>query len=98
MKTTEVYKDADELLSSLPDKDNKIEIENEDEVMKSIEDRIILLLTNAEKPGFNTFHLYLSLQERIVFFNCLKNNNKLGNLITYNLYYWGNNYIYLNDR
>lgn len=98
MKITEVYKDAEELLNNLPNKGNKIEIENEDEVMKSIKDKITLLLTNAEKPGFNTFHLHLSLQERIVFFNCLKNNNKLDNLITYNLYYWGNNYIYLNDR
>lgn len=98
MKTTEVYKDADELLANLPYKGNKIEIENEDEVIKSIKDRLTLLLANAEKPGFNTFHLYLSLQERIVFFNYLKNNNALDNLLTYNLYYWGNNYIYLNDR
>ena len=43
MKTivTEIYKDARELLYSTPIEGNKIKIENEDEVIKAIRNKIL---------------------------------------------------------
>lgn len=97
MKTivTEIYKDARELLYSTPIEGNKIKIENEDEVIKAIRNKICLLVANAPRPCGNTFYLSLSLEERLVVFNWLKNNNKLNQLITYNLWCFGDNYFYL---
>lgn len=93
--TTEIYKDAKELLCNTPTEGNKIEIENEGEVIRAILSKICLLVSNAPKPCHNTFHLHLSLEERIVLFNWLKNSNKLDQLITYNLWCSGKNYFYL---
>lgn len=92
---TEIYKDAKELLYNTPTEGNKIEIENEEEVIKAIRSKICLLVSNAPKPCGNTFHLNLSLEERLVLFNWLKNSNKLDQLITYNLWCLGKNYLYL---
>ena len=92
---TEIYKDAKELLYNTPTEGNKIEIENEEEVIKAIRSKICLLVSNAPKPCGNTFYLNLSLEERLVLFNWLKNGNKLDQLITYNLWYLGKNYLYL---
>ncbi len=92
---TEIYKDAKELLYSTPTKGNKIEIENEEEVIEAIRSKICLLVSNASKPYGNTFHLSLSQEDRIVLFNWLKNGNKLDQLITYNLWCLGENYFYL---
>ena len=93
--TTEIYKDAKELLCNTPTEGNKIEIENEGEVIRAILSKICLLVSNAPKPCYNTFRLHLSLEERIVLFNWLKNSNKLDQLITYNLWCSGKNYFYL---
>lgn len=93
--TTENYKDAKELLCNTPTGVNKIEIENEEEVIRAIQSKICLLVSNAPKPCCNTFCLHLSLEERIVLFNWLKNSNKLDQLITYNLWCVGGNYFYL---
>ena len=93
--TTEIYKDAKELLCTTPTGGNKIEIENEEEVINAIRSKICLLVSNAPKPCYNTFCLHLSLEERIVLFNWLKNSNKLDQLITYNLWCSGGNYFYL---
>lgn len=93
--TTEVYKNVDELLSNLPTAGRKIEIENEEEIIESIANKIVLLTSNAPKPRGNTFYLNLNKSECIVLFNWLKNNNKLDQLITYNLWHPGDNYIYL---
>ena len=93
--TTEVYKDAKELLCTTPTEGRKIEIENEEEVIRAILSKICLLVSNAPKPCYNTFCLHLSLEERIVLFNWLKNSNKLDQLITYNLWCSGKNYFYL---
>ena len=92
---TAIYKDAKELLCNTPKKENKIEIENEEEVIKAIQSKICLLISNAPKPCYNTFCLSLSKEERIVLFNWLKNSNKLDQLITYNLWCVGKNYFYL---
>ena len=92
---TEIYKDAKELLCNTPTEGNKIEIENEEEVIKAIQSKICLLISNAPKPCYNTFCLSLSKEERIVLFNWLKNSNKLDQLITYNLWGVGKNYFYL---
>lgn len=93
--TTEIYKDAKELLCNTPTEGNKIEIENEGEVIRAILSKICLLVSNAPKPCNNTFCLHLSKEERIVLFNWLKNSNKLDQLITYNLWCSGKNYFYL---
>ena len=93
--TTEIYKDARELLCNIPTGGNKIEIENEEEVINAIRSKICLLVSNAPKPCCNTFCLNLSREERIVLFNWLKNGNKLDQLITYNLWCVGGNYFYL---
>lgn len=93
--TTEIYKDAKELLYNTPTERNKIEIENEEEVIEAIRSKMCLLISNAPKPCYNTFYLNLSLEERIVLFNWLKNGNKLDQLITYNLWCVGKNYFYL---
>ena len=93
--TTEIYKDAKELLCTAPTEGNKIEIENEEEVINAIRSKICLLVSNAPKPCCNTFCLNLSREERIVLFNWLKNSNKLDQLITYNLWCVGGNYFYL---
>lgn len=93
--TTEIYKDAKELLCNTPTERNKIEIENEEEVIEAIRSKMCLLISNAPKPCYNTFYLNLSLEERIVLFNWLKNGNKLDQLITYNLWCVGKNYFYL---
>ena len=93
--TTEIYKDAKELLCNTPTEGRKIEIENEGEVIRAILSKICLLVSNAPKPCYNTFCLHLSLEERIVLFNWLKNSNKLDQLITYNLWCSGKNYFYL---
>lgn len=92
---TETYKDAKELLYNTPTEGRKIEIENEGEVIRAIQSKICLLVSNAPKPCYNTFRLHLSLEERIVLFNWLKNSNKLDQLITYNLWCPGMNYFYL---
>lgn len=92
---TEIYKDAKELLYNTPTEGNKIEIENEEAVIKAIQSKICLLVSNAPKPCGNTFYLSLSKEERIVLFNWLKNSNKLDQLITYNLWCVGKNYFYL---
>ena len=92
---TEIYKDAKELLCNTPTEGNKIEIENEEEVIKAIQSKICLLISNAPKPCYNTFCLSLSKEERIVLFNWLKNSNKLDQLITYYLWCVGKNYFYL---
>lgn len=92
---TEIYKNAKELLYNTPTEGNKIEIENEEEVIEAIRGKICLLVSNAPKPCGNTFYLSLSQEERIVLFNWLKNSNKLDQLITYNLWCVGKNYIYL---
>lgn len=93
--TTEVYKNVDELMSNLPSAGRIIEIENEDEIINSILNKIGVLMCNAPKPQGNIFQLSLSKSERIVLFNWLKNNKKLDQLLTYNLWYTNNNYIYL---
>ena len=93
--TTEIYKDAKELLCNTPTEGNKIEIENEEEVIEAIRSKMCLLISNAPKPCYNTFYLNLSLEERIVLFNWLKNGNKLDQLITYNLWCVSKNYFYL---
>ena len=92
---TEIYKDANELLSNTRTEGNKIEIENEEEVIEAIRGKICLFVSNARKPCGNTFYLSLSQEERIVLFNWLKNSNKLDQLITYNLWCVGKNYFYL---
>ena len=92
---TEIYKNAKELLYNTPTEGNKIEIENEEEVIEAIRGKICLLVSNAPKPCCNTFCLNLSKEERIVLFNWLKNSNKLDQLITYNLWCVGKNYFYL---
>lgn len=89
---TEIYKDAKELLCNTPTEGNKIEIENEEEAIRS---KICLLISNAPKPCYNTLCLNLSREECIVLFNWLKNSNKLDQLITYNLWCVGKNYFYL---
>ena len=93
--TTEIYKDAKELLCNTPTEGRKIEIENEEEVINAIRSKMCLLVSNAPKPCHNTFCLHLSTEERIVLFNWLKNSNKLDQLITYNLWCPGKNYFYL---
>ena len=69
---TEIYKDAKELLCNTPTEGNKIEIENEKEVIEAIQGKICLLISNAPKPCYTTFCLSLSKEERIVLFNWLK--------------------------
>ena len=93
--TKEIYKEEKELLCNTPTGGNKIEIENEEEVINAIRSKICLLVSNAPKPCCNTFCLHLSQEERIVLFNWLKNGNKLDQLITYNLWCVGGNYFYL---
>ena len=55
--TTEIYKDARELLCNTPTGGNKIEIENEEEVINAIRSKICLVVRNAPKPCCYTFCL-----------------------------------------
>lgn len=72
--------------------------ENGEEVINKIKDKIILLMCNSEGPSYNKFTLYLTPAELVVLYNYLKNNNKLDELITYNLWYYCSNYIYLHRK
>ena len=96
--TTDIYENGEEVLKDYPNPEHKIEIKNEKEVINKIKDEIILLMCNSEGPLYNKFTLYLTPAELVVLYNYLKNNNKLDELITYNLWYYCSNYIYLHRK
>lgn len=96
--TTDIYENGEEILKDYPNPEHKIEIKNEKEVINQIKDKIVLLMCNSEGPSYNKFTLYLTSAELVVLYNYLKNNNKLDELITYNLWYYCSNYIYLHRK